>query len=140
MNAWRSRLLLGLIFAATMALHGWLMQYRPHGEVGMTLFYTSAALFDWVLFRICPWVVEGGLCTDMMALCIASVAWSAVGWILYMAYVSPTYYVVLGWCITGVQTLRLLMVDGNGINSVRNFLVRRSPDRPARPVYGAEKQ
>lgn len=105
----------------------------------MTLHYASAALFDWILFRICPYVVDGGLCTDMMALCFASVALNALGWVLYMAYVAPAYYVTLSWVLTGAQTLRLLMVDGNGINIIRAVLVRRPAHRRARPIFGSEK-
>lgn len=140
MNTWRSRIATGLTFAAAFFAHAWLMQFRPHNEWGMTLFYASAAFFDWSLFRACPWFIRGTLCTDMMASCVASAALNAIGWGLYMAYVPHEYYVVASAVLSTVQAVRLLIPDNGAYNSFRSFILRRPAVGLARPVSQKEKR
>ncbi len=140
MNTWRSRLALGLIFATAMSMHAWLMALRPRGEWGMTLFYASAAFFDYLLFRPCPHVVRGSLCTDMMATCLASAGFNAMGWCLYMAYAPPDYYSVAMWSLTAVQVLRLSIPDDGAYNSFRDFILRRPAVGLAGSVSQKEKR
>ncbi len=136
MNTWRSRTTTGLVFAAAFFAHAWMMQFRPHNEWGMTLFYASAAFFDYILFRTCPHVVRGTLCTDMMASCIASVVLNAIGWCLYMAYVPHGYYVAASGVLSTVQVIRLLIPDDGAYNSLRDFILRR----PAAGLAGSVSQ
>lgn len=140
MNPWRSRLCLGVLFGLVMAAHAALMRFKPHGEWGMTLFYASAAFFDWFLFRICPRLVRGRLCDNMQWLCILSMFGNALGWGLYMNYAPPMYYYGYMWALTGVQALRLLITDDDATTLIWGGLFRRHPLGRARAILETEKR
>jgi hypothetical protein len=139
MNTRRSRLLTLAAYIGALVLHGWLMKFKPPGEHGMLLFHTSAALFDWILFRITGHVLAGKLCDHMQALCIASMIGNALGWERYMAYAPPFLYNSFMWGLACAQLIRLGFGDDDPIGYVRRLLDRRAGAGRLRALYETEK-
>lgn len=119
MNTPLRRLKLALLFYITAKLFDhFIKPYIPGGDIGAVLYFGVAASVDWFMFYRCQRFVSGALCRDMEALCIASIAVNAFGFILYMAPSPPLPYPgSYVWLIQGINyvlAVRLLLLgDGN---------------------------
>lgn len=125
MNGWRSRILTGAIFGASMGIHSMSTAHVSNTDGGMLVFHGSAALFDLFLFYMVPVFLSGQISLDMETLCIVSIVANFVGWISYMAYASPIYYNTFMWGLTYVQAIRLLILDDDNANARGLYMVRR---------------
>lgn len=114
MNDMRCRLgMIGLL-ALSAAAHAAASFGTPNTPEGMFAFHLLAALIDVVLFLTASAILKGALCRDTQIMLLASAAGNVVGWLLYMAYVSPSYYNIFMWSLTAAQVLRLFYVaDGD---------------------------
>lgn len=126
MNGWRSRLTLGALMWVAIQAHGIFTDSLPNSPWGMLVFHGSAATVDLFLLMCAPFFIDGRLCDDIEALCLASIVGNALGWALYLAYASPDFYNTYMWGLSYVQWGRLLL-DDDAINALRGFMVRR-PD------------
>lgn len=111
MNTWRVRCLGCASILLTMLVHARATETLPNSPVGMLAFHGSAALLDLLLLIAAPAALHGRLCTDCQRLLLASIIGNFVGWLLYMAYVSPIYYNCCMWALTYAQLLRLFIPD-----------------------------
>lgn len=125
MNCWRSRILAGAIFGASMGIHSMFTAHVSNTDGGMLSFHGSAALFDLFLIYMVPAFLSGQLAIDMETLCIVSIVANFVGWIAYTAYASPIYYNTFMWGLTYVQAIRLLILDEDNANACGLYMVRR---------------
>jgi hypothetical protein len=136
MNSTPRRICLGLAFLATAKLFDFIVKpHVPDNEFGALVYFGMAATVDCIMFHVCRIFVDGTLCRDVEALCIASMVSNAIGLTLYLAPSPPlpfpdTYV----WAIQGINyvlAIRLLFVgDGNVIHYLNDFnwrAVVRSP-------------
>lgn len=96
-------------------------------------YFAGAATVDWMMYRLTPQLVEGKLCRDIEALCIASMLTHAIGFALYMAWYPPYFH---NWIIKGINyvlAFKLIYTGGgNAFNDidwrglVRSAFLRRS--------------
>lgn len=119
MKALRSRIFLGLLFVMAYQLCKFIMPMRPAGENWDVVYFGGAATFDWIMYRLTPHFVEGKLCRDIEALCIASILVHAIGFALYMAWTSPYFH---NWSIRGINyvlAFKLIFTGGgNAFNDI----------------------
>lgn len=126
MNCWRSRILTGAIFGASMGIHSMCTAHVSNTDGGMLVFHGSAALFDLFLIYMVSAFLSGQLASDMEALCIASIVANFVGWIAYTAYAPPIYYNVFMWGLAYVQWARLFIMGDDDANYHGLYMVRRN--------------
>ena len=124
MNGWRSRALLAAIFYAAAKAHDFAMQGIGNSDEWLFLYHGSAAAVDLMLLQCCPRLLEGKICDDIQATCIASIAVNALAWGLYLAYAPPVICntLIAGLCY--VQFVRLLYVDRHDADTVGRALLR----------------
>lgn len=113
----RAIVCLGLLFLGTFQAFAILIPYRPAGEDGDVLYFCGAATVDWMMFRITSRFVEGKLCRDVEALCIASIVAHAIGFALYMAWTPPYFH---NWCIKGINYVLAIRLIYSGGSDVHN--------------------
>lgn len=111
MNGWRSRLTLGALFWVAIQAHGIFTGPLPNTDFGMLVFHGTAALVDLLLLTCAPRFIDGRLCDDIQALCLASIVGNALGWAMYLANAPPDIFNTLMWGLSYVQWGRLLIVD-----------------------------
>ncbi|MFS2027056.1 hypothetical protein [Massilia sp. CT11-137] len=111
MNSWRARCLAGASILLAMYGHAWATGHLPNTPEGMLMFHGSAALLDLLLLYAAPALLHGRLCADAQRLLLASIVGNFAGWLLYVAYVSPTFYNCFMWVLTYAQLLRLFIPD-----------------------------
>ena len=118
MNGWRFRMVLALVFYATAKIHEFATSSFGNTDEWMLAYHGSAAAVDLILLYCCPWLVQGSLCDDIQATCIASIVVNALGWALYLAYSPPVIYnsLITGLCY--VQFARLLLMDRHDADTV----------------------
>jgi hypothetical protein len=112
MKGWRGRLAMLSAFWLTAKLHAFIMismALPPTDEAGL-LFFGSAAAVDWLLLYCAPRALEGRLCDDIQASCIASILVNFAGFCAYMAHTPPLLYYLVIDGVTYVQYLRLFFV------------------------------
>lgn len=115
MNGWRARLVLLLLFFGTAQVHAWIMKgmaLPPTDEAGLFFFGTAAAV-DWFLLYSAPRLIDGRLCDDLQASCIACIVINAAGLCAYLAYTPPALYYIAIKGVTYAQYLRLIYVGRN---------------------------
>ena len=122
-NPWRYRLLAGLLIFVVMQMHSLVTEALPNTPFGMLMFHGSAALCDLMLIYSFPSILDGKLCRNMEALCIASIVGNAIGWFAYLAYAPPFMYNFLMYALTYIQWGRLLMADNNDPDFLGRFMV-----------------
>lgn len=139
MNSWRSRMAMLFLILAAMLGHGIALEAIPNTPEGMLLFHGSAALLDWLLLIIAPYLLVGGLSQDTQWLLMASIFGNYVGWGLYMAYMPPVIYNFSMLLLTGVQIMRLFIPDSHDADDSRNDMVRHSDSSRIGNVARMEK-
>lgn len=111
MNSWRVRFTVCILMMTIMAMHDIATESVPNTPEGMLVYHGSGALFDWLLLMIVPRCLSGDLCKHSQWLLLVSIIGNFGGWILYMAYASPSLYNVFMWVLTAAQWLRLIIPD-----------------------------
>lgn len=129
MNNWRSRLMTAVVLGCAMWVHSSITSALPNDPLGMLAFHGSAALFDFFLIICMPQLVEGRLCDDMQVLCLVSMCANFIGWIAYMAYLSPVFYNAFQLGLSLVQGFRLLITDGDNAHNNQRVHLVRGPDQ-----------
>lgn len=129
MNAWRSRLLAGLLILLAMRLHAVALADVANTPGGMLLYHGSAAVVDLLLLISAPWLLSGRLCDDMQAMNLASIIANFAGWIAYLAYTPPVFYDTFMQGLTYVQFIRLFIVDRHVADRLGFDLVRGAGGR-----------
>src|SRR5215213_6659181 len=124
MNGWRSRALLAAIFYAAAKAHDFATQGIGNSDEWLLLYHGSAAAVDLALLKCSPCLIEGQICDDIQASCIASIAVNALAWGLYLAYAPPIICdtLIAGLCY--VQFVRFLYVDRHDADTVGRALLR----------------
>lgn len=82
----------------------------PNTPLGMAAFHGCAALLDFVILVAVSCVLRGPVRAHTQILLYASIAGNVIGWLLYLAYVSPIWYNGAMWLLTLLQIGRLLYV------------------------------
>ena len=119
MKALRSLVFLGVLFWLTFKVFEAVIAMRPPGEKWDIAYFVGAAVVDWMMYRLTPHFVEGKLCRDIEALCIASMLVHAVGFALYMAYSPPYFH---NWTIRGLNyVLAFKLIFTGGSNVLTHF-------------------
>lgn len=124
MNAWRSRLLVGLVMLLAMWLHAVALANIANTPTCMLLYHGSAAAVDLLLLFSAPLFLSGRLCDDMQAMNLASIIANFAGWIAYLAYAPPVFYDTFMQGLTYVQFIRLFIVDRHVADRLGFDLVR----------------
>lgn len=124
MNGWRFRLVLAGIFYVSAKVHEFATASFGNSDEWMLLYHGSAATVDLLLMYCAPWLIQGRLCDDIQATCIASIFVNALGWALYLAYTPPVIYNSLIAGICYVQFARLLFVDRDDADTIGRALLR----------------
>lgn len=140
MNSWRSRVSMLFMILAAMLGHGLALEEIPNTPEGMLLFHGSAALLDWLLLIIAPYLLVGELSRDTQWLLMASILGNYVGWGLYMAYMPPGIYNFSMLLVTGVQVMRLFIPDNHDADDSRNDMVCHSDSGRVGNMARMEKQ
>ena len=123
MNSWRARFSGCALILIAMYFHDVATERLPNTPIGMLLYHGSGALVDLFMLFSAPAILSGQLCTDTQKLLLLSIIGNFAGWLLYMAYFSPTFYNCVMLAITYVQLLRLFIPD-NYVSSPWVHLVR----------------
>lgn len=115
MKPLRSLIFLGALFWLTFKVFEVAIAMRPYGEGWDMAYFAGAATVDWMMYRLTPRFVEGKLCRDIEALCIASILVHAIGFALYMAWSPPYFH---NWLIKGINyvlAIRLIFTGGSNV-------------------------
>lgn len=111
MNKWRDRFQFALMIAVVMLAHGSAASGLANTPAAMLVFYGSAALLDWMLALVAPFILVGRICKVMQCLFLASIVGNFAGWLLYMKHFSPVYFNTGMWILTAVQCVCLFGPD-----------------------------
>jgi hypothetical protein len=129
---WRSlfmRAALGMAFLLTGRAFDTATDGMPYAPLFWLLYYGGAATVDLFMFRVVRYFVSSHLQLDVEAICIASVATNALGWVLTLAEIPPDFYNSLIAGLNYALTIRILLGDSDvlDINYYRDrlFMVLR---------------
>jgi hypothetical protein len=121
---WPQRAAFCLLLALVIVLHTHAVSSVENSPAGMLVYHGSAMLGDYALFRIVPFALRGALCDDLQSLFFASMVINLMGWLAYVAYVSPVFYDTAIAAVTYAQYARLLLVDSDDALSLWDRMVR----------------
>jgi len=124
MNSLLRRTGLGLSLYALAKLFDFIVKPNvPSGELGALVYFGVAASFDWAMFYMCRLFVNGTLCRDIEALCIASIVANALGLLLYLAPSPPLLYPdAYVWAIKGINYVLVIRLFFTGDGNVLHYL------------------
>lgn len=112
MNTWRARGEMLAIIIVAMVAHRYLTVSLGNTPIDMLLFHGSAMMTDWLLlWLVAPVLLQGRLLDWSQWLLVAFMIGNALGWILYMSYVTPSVYNTYMWVLTVAQWACLFIPD-----------------------------
>jgi hypothetical protein len=111
MNSWRARMVAASLMLLATYGHGWATHQLPNTPAAMLLYHGSGALVDLLMLYAAPALLRGRLCVDSQKLLLASIVGNFAGWLLYIAYVPPTFYNLYMAGLTYAQLIRLIIPD-----------------------------
>jgi hypothetical protein len=124
MNTWRARCSMLALITVIMLAHASATASMPNTPAAMLVFHGSAALLDWLLLLLTPYVLVKRVSRQTQWLLLASIGGNAAGWALYMAYAPPGIYNWFMWLLTVAQWVALILPDRPDADNPWNNLVR----------------
>lgn len=99
-------------------------------QIGVTVYLCSAALFNLALVVYCSHALNGQLSYDLQRLAFCAIILNFIGWITYLAQVTPAFINFLVMVLTYGMFTRIIWVhDGDSDAGGWRDLVRRLLDR-----------
>lgn len=92
--------------------HSFATSELPNTMEAMLVFHGSAMMLDWLLlWLVAPMLLQGTVLDWSQWALVSCMIGNALGWILYISYVTPSIYNTYMWALAIVQLASLFIPD-----------------------------